>query len=144
MGATAVSATDPDPGGDKFVDWYVSYVTSGTSASLRLTAYWEQAYHVTYNLNGGSGTVPLDDNLYLNTESVTLNNGSGLSWSGHKFLGWAITSDAEEALTSYEMDPDSTTLYAVWANTYTVSYDGNGSEGGSVPVDSAATLPAIR
>jgi uncharacterized repeat protein (TIGR02543 family) len=30
------------------------------------------------------------------------------------------------------------TLTAVWANTYTVSYDGNGSEGGSVPVDSGS------
>jgi uncharacterized repeat protein (TIGR02543 family) len=136
LGAVDVSAADP--GGDSKVCWLVGikhcfrYIIF-----LDLIAYWEQAYRVTYNLNGGSGTIPVDDNLYLQGEEVTLHDGSGLSWTGHTFLGWATEPDATVALDSYYMDPDVYELYAVWAavSTYTVTYDGNGSDGGSVPVD---------
>lgn len=125
-----------DPGGDqKFVGWLVSNIVSGTSSSLNLTAYWEQSYRVTYNLNGGGGITPVDSNLYLSGEPVTLNDGGGLSRPGYTLLGWSTESDATVAMTSYSMDPDNNNLYAVWAEAYTVTYDGNGSDGGSVPVD---------
>ena len=125
---------DPDPGGDKFVGWLVSLIDYNDWI-LELTASWEQAYKVTYHRNGGSGTTSVDDNLYFPGEAVTLNNGGGLSWPGHTFLGWATDPDATVPLDSYSMDPDNNVLYAVWANTYTVTYDGIGSDGGSVPID---------
>jgi hypothetical protein len=140
LGAADVGAADP--GGDqKFVGWLVSSIDISGPSSLNLTAYWEKAYNVTYNLNGGSGTIPVDSNLYLPGEAVALNDGSGLSWPGHTFLGWATDPVATDPLPSYIMDPDSNVLYAVWASTYTVTYDGNGNDGGSVPVDGKNYLP---
>jgi uncharacterized repeat protein (TIGR02543 family) len=137
----AVDFPAADPGGDqKFVGWLVSNIVSDMLSSIDLTAYWEQAYRVTYNLNSGSGTTPVDSNLYLSGEPVPLNDGIGLSRPGHTFLGWSTEPDATVAMTSYSMDPDNNNLYAVWTavSTYTVTYDGNGSDGGSVPVDDSS------
>lgn len=137
LGAADANATDP--GGDqKFAGWIVSEVTLGTPNIIELCTYWEQAYRVTYHPNGGTGIIPVDSNLYLPGEAVPLNDGSGLSWPGRTFLGWATNpgATAADVLTTYTMDPDASTLYAVWASTYTVTYDGNDSDGGSVPIDS--------
>jgi uncharacterized repeat protein (TIGR02543 family) len=58
--------------------------------------------------------------------------GSGLSRSGHTFAGWNTAADgsgdaygAGAALTI----TGNTTLYAQWANTYTVTYQANGGTG---------------
>lgn len=137
--ATAGATTAPS--GTKFAYWDVTNVQTGAGDGITLTADWQAAYSVTYNANGASETAPTDSNLYFDGESVPLNDGSGLSWSGHSFLGWATESDATTALTSYSMDPDNNILYAVWtaaSSTYTVTYDGNGNDGGSVPVDGSS------
>lgn len=135
LDAAAAGATAA-PSGTKFACWDVTNVQTGAGDGITLTADWQTAHSVTYDSNGGGGTTPTDSNSYFDGESVPLNDGSGLSWSGHRFLGWATESNATAALASYTMDIDSLNiLYAVWANTYTVTYTGNGSEGGDVPVD---------
>lgn len=71
-------------------------------------------YTVTYNANGGSGTIePVEVTA---GESITLNDGSGLTAPENKeFLGWAKTDSAQSATVTSPFTPDKDTiLYAVW------------------------------
>jgi len=85
-----------------------------------VTVYWYRVesttYTVTYNANGGSGTVPTSQAVTVGS-SVTLNNGSGLSRSGYTFGGWNI--NAAGTGTNYNGGSSFTptgniTLYAKW------------------------------
>lgn len=71
------------------------------------------AYKITYNLNGGSGSIADEYNF---NASYTLNNGAGICKAGCIFKGWALTADSTEVLTgSVVMTPgEDLTLYAVW------------------------------
>ena len=99
-----------------------------------------QAYTVTYKGNGATGgTVPTDSNTYVENQTTTvLGNTGSLVKTGYTFAGW--NTEANGSGTSYDagnaltMGSSNITLYAQWtANTYSLSYDGNGSTGGSVP-----------
>ena len=70
---------------------------------------------VSYNANGGTGTV--DSQSVVAGNSVSLNDGSGLTAPENKtFAGWATTNDAETAdVTSPYTPTENITLYAVWA-----------------------------
>ena len=75
-------------------------------------------YTVTYNANGGTGTI--DPVVVEDGESITVNNGATLTPPSEKtFSGWALTSDAAEATilggSTYTPTAD-VTLYAVWGN----------------------------
>lgn len=65
-------------------------------------------YTVSYNSNGGTGTIP--DVIVVAGNAITLNDGSTLTPpEGKTFSGWATTSTAEE--------PDATSPYTPHANT---------------------------
>jgi len=92
-------------------------------------------YTVTFNSNGGTGTVPISQTVSAGS-SITLPSGSGLSRSGYFFKGWnddssgtGITYSASSSFTPIA----STTLYAQWSSTEektcTVSYNINGGTG---------------
>ena len=69
---------------------------------------------VTYNVNGGTGTV--DAVVAIKGNSISLNDGTGIEAPSEKvFSGWATTADAEAAnVTSpYTVTAD-VTLYAVY------------------------------
>ena len=71
-------------------------------------------YTVSYNANGGEGTIePVEVEA---GESITVDDGSGLTPpEGKEFLGWAKTSSAQSATVSSPFTPEKdTTLYAVW------------------------------
>ena len=75
-------------------------------------------YTVTYNVNGGTGTI---DPVEVDAgESITVDTGSGITPPSEKtFSGWALTADASEATiaggSSYTPAAD-VTLYAVYGN----------------------------
>ena len=72
---------------------------------------------VTYNVNGGTGTV--DSVTVGKGTSVNLDDGSGITAPENKqFAGWATASDATEAdvESPYTVTAD-VTLYAVWSAT---------------------------
>ena len=73
-------------------------------------------FTVTYNANGGTGSV--DPAEVTPGESINLDDGSGLTAPSDKvFAGWAKTPTATAATVSSPYTPtDDTTLYAVWAN----------------------------
>ncbi len=76
-------------------------------------------YTVTYNANGGVGTI--DSVSVTAGESITLSDGTGLTAPEDKeFAGWAKSSSAQSATVTSPFTPDKdTTLYAVWINVET-------------------------
>ncbi|MBR0081549.1 MAG: InlB B-repeat-containing protein [Clostridia bacterium] len=93
--------------------------------SATLTVVTDEA-EITYNANGGSGA-PASQS-FTDGSQVTLSN-TVPTKSGSAFMGWATTASATEP--EYEAGGtytfgNSATLYAVWRNTYTVSFNANG------------------
>lgn len=120
------------------------------SANVTLYAKWVSTttYTVTYDGNASdSGSVPTDSGAYLNGATVTvLTNSGSLTKAGFVFSGWntlatGLGSDRPVS-SSFTMGTANVTLYAKWVSstTYTVTYDGNGSDGGTVPTDSSNYL----
>lgn len=85
-------------------------------ADVTLYAVWKNLYTVTYNANGGSGTVAAV--TVLAGKSITLSNGTGLTAPSNKqFKGWGTASDATTVLPTTPYTPAaSVTLYAIWEN----------------------------
>lgn len=108
---------------------------------------------LTYDLNGGTGTLPVDDFEYVKTDSIVPSNVTNdFVKEGYKFIGWSkkvlpvITVEnldenkADIIAKNFTMSED-TTIYAVWAEEevsfkvdyksktkaprYSIFYDGN-------------------
>ncbi|QNK57458.1 InlB B-repeat-containing protein [Paenibacillus sp. PAMC21692] len=145
--------------GHTFTGWNTAADGSGTNyvagatfpmatADVTLYAQWtaNPTYTVTYDGNGSTdGTVPVDNGAYENGSTITvLGNTGNLVRAGHTFTGWNTAADGSGtnyvAGATFPMATADVTLYAQWtANpTYTVTYDGNGSTDGTVPVDNGA------
>lgn len=73
-------------------------------------------YTVTYNVNGGTGSI--DPVEVTPGDSIALDDGSGLTPPSDKvFAGWAKTATATAPTVASPFTPlDDTTLYAVWVN----------------------------
>lgn len=83
---------------------------------LTFYAIWGDKFTITYDANGGTGTVAAV--TVSDGTSITLSNGTGLTAPTDKeFAGWATTDSATEAnVTSpYTVSAD-VTLYAVWVD----------------------------
>jgi uncharacterized repeat protein (TIGR02543 family) len=127
----------------------ISYATGVAfamgSSNVTLYARWtaNPTYTVTYNGNVNSGgTVPVDNNNYTTGASVTvLGNTGALVKTGYTFVGWNTQANGNGTSyaggATFAMGSANSTLFANWtANpTYTVTYLGNGSSGGTVPKD---------
>ena len=76
-----------------------------------------KTYTLTYDANGGEGTVPTDTNKYAKGTYAQVVSGSGLTRKGMIFLGWSTDKTAVSPAYypggSVKID-DNTTLYAVW------------------------------
>ena len=115
--------------------------------TITLYAVWqaEGTYTVTYDANGGTGTLPSDKNFYHQNDMVTVAFSPAPTREGYIFLGWAETADAQtpkydSTVSQFTMGTANVTLYAVWQQaegTYTVTYDANGGTG-DVPADPSA------
>ena len=142
--------------GSSFTGWNTEADGSGDSctadativmgtANLTLYAQWstKPTFTVTYDGNGNtSGTVPADGTNYEKDMTITVKENTGnLMKTGSTFTGWNTKEDGSG--TSYTagatltMGTKNLTLYAQWSTnpTFTVTYDGNGNSGGTVPVD---------
>jgi uncharacterized repeat protein (TIGR02543 family) len=116
------------------------------SANVTLYAMWTSipTFTVTYIGNGNTGgNVPIDSNNYTAGATVTaLGNTGNLTRTGYTFVGWNTKAGGGGTTyasgVTFPMGSASQTLFAQWtANpTFVVTYNGNGSTGGSVPVDS--------
>lgn len=123
--------------------------TSAQNASLYLTedttlyAVYEELVEasITYDANGGSGTIPEDHTIYHAGDLVTVRF-SSLSREHYTFLGWSTDAYAYApayatgGTTTFVMPNHDVTLYAVWRSNeqYSVTYHANGGTG-AVPSD---------
>ncbi|MBO6166910.1 MAG: InlB B-repeat-containing protein [Kiritimatiellae bacterium] len=105
---------------------------------LDLWAVWEaKTYTITFNGNGATGgSMATQSFTYGMAQNLRAN---AFQKTGHDFKGWATTQGgavvyADGALFSAT---GNITLWAVWeANTYTVTFNGNGATGGSMAAQS--------
>ena len=117
---------------------------TGIAANTTLFAQWIAAntYSIIYDGNSNTGgSAPVDGSSpYTAGSNVTVLGAGTLVKTGYTFSGWNTA--ANGGGTAYSPGGTissiaaNTILYAQWViNTYTVIYNGNGSDGGSVPVD---------
>ena len=132
---TVILTIQPDPANP-------AAYTVGTPSSASVTIQDDLAHTVTYNGNGNTGgTAPTDGNGYLSGATVTVAGPGTLARSGFTFAGWNTAPDGtgtgHGAGTSMTMGSADVTLYAMWTPlpTYSVTYAGNGSTGGTAPTD---------
>ena len=110
-------------------------VNKGTRGNLSYTANWNaNNYYVTYDANGGTGTMDTDTATY-NENYVTKAN--QFIKTGYEFIGWTTNADGSGSnWISWIGKPwkwtytKNITLYAQWkAKTYTITYEPNGGVG---------------
>ena len=142
---TAQNPTETNPGtaynpGDEFIMG---------ATDITLYAQWEGIpYTVSYNANGGdSDSVPVDDTEYFTGDTIVIDFDVDLTLDKHRFMGWYTMSDAtadqyfsQDATVDTIMGTENIILYAWWKETYSVSYNANGGDSGSVPVDNTAYI----
>lgn len=94
-----------------------------------------KTYTLTYDANGGTGTVPTDTNKYAKGTYAQVVSGSGLTKEGMTFLGWSTNQNAVSPAYypggSVKIN-DNTTLYAVWgtpAGKAAITYHSNFGSG---------------
>jgi uncharacterized repeat protein (TIGR02543 family) len=143
--------TQSNGSGDNYLSG--SLFTVGSS-NVTLYAKWTaNTYTVTYNVNGGSGnaqrnvssvaTNVTSDSYTTGGASVVLPNVGTLARSGYTFDGW--NTSAAGTGTNYAAADNYTTVsnvifYAKWNPvTYSITYNGNTSDGGSAPTTGGYT-----
>ncbi len=139
--ATDVSLTATGSTGSHFVNWTGSVTSTSNPVSVTMstaksvTANFAIDQHtVTFNANGGGGSMSPQTRNYNSAANLTANS---FTRTGYAFAGWNTqaggggTSYTDQA--SYNFTAD-LTLYAQWTiNSYTLTYNGNGSTGGTPP-----------
>ena len=134
------------------------YALSGTitiyNESITLYAQWrfggtDPTNTVTYYANQGQGNPPQPVGSLKEFTAFTVSNQGGLTRGGFAFIGWNTQSDGTGDYygpggtgvapnVGFNMIPYDVALEAQWAtgsSTYTLTYDGNLSTGGSVPAN---------
>jgi uncharacterized repeat protein (TIGR02543 family) len=115
----------------------VKFITAiGALPVALVLAFWlpqqgVERYAVSFDANGGSGTVPAAQTVRAGN-SVTLPGGSWLTRSGYTFGGWTNANGSVNfSAGSSFMPSGNITLYARWEAIiiYTVTYSANGGSG---------------
>ncbi len=127
----------------------IGLAAMGCSDLSRIAADAENAfavYHIlTFYANDGSGTTKTQAIAEDSTAALLANTFINATDSSLIFAGWSATTDgsveyADRA--NYTMGTSDAELYAIWEEghgiAYTLTYNGNGNTGGSVPTDSNA------
>ena len=151
--------SNPTKEGYTFAGWYTDAAYTSAwdfdwvvSDNVWLHAKWTYTYTVTFNANGGTGT--MDPQQLTEGQSVQL-NASTFTREGYTFLGWNTNKDADAKLyddCDYVFFGAATTLYAIWKQNPTnakLSYDlgggtlksGSYTKPGQVAVGAAITVP---
>lgn len=115
--------------------------TFGATSSLY--ALWSRDITITFNANNGT-----DETYTLTVKSctpVTLPD-SYFTYGDNKPVYWSTNKDSSYSSRDYQFNSDyyfseDTTLYAIWANPITVTFNSNGGDQQDVVVASYAKLP---
>ncbi len=87
----------------------------------------DAVFSVSFDANGGKGTVP--EAVSGKIGSVVTLPTASLERGTQLFLGWGLTPDATETVSKFVIPIDGTTLYAIYADAATLTYDANGGTG---------------
>jgi uncharacterized protein (TIGR02145 family)/uncharacterized repeat protein (TIGR02543 family) len=98
---TVETLPSPTAAGYQFGGWYTGIYGGGSSflattvvtENIIVYAKWTRVYKVTYNVNTGGGTVPVDANAYKSGDFATVLSGSSLSKQYYTFAGWNTQPD---------------------------------------------------
>ena len=98
---------------NEFVHWLFNNWLDETENHMLMILGAGGSSTITYNANGGSGSVSTQ--AVATGAAVTLSDGTGLTKSGYTFEGWATASDktSPDVISPYTVTGD-VTLYAVW------------------------------
>ena len=138
---TTLSSTKPTRTNYQFLGWSTSANATSASyaaganvsfaANTTLYAVWsENTYTITYNANGGTGA-PAAQNFTPSNNSVTIST-TKPTRANYAFVGWSTSNTATSA--NYEAGKtytftSNTTLYAVWAPIYFLTFNANNGTG---------------
>ncbi|MBD5407887.1 MAG: SUMF1/EgtB/PvdO family nonheme iron enzyme [Treponema sp.] len=132
---TLEAISSPERAGFTFIGWYTDSEFSkaaefpqALSHDITFYAKWAQNFTVTFETNGGSDVAALETSRIEESPVTTLD--------GNTFAGWYMDagfSDESKIVFPYDVTRN-ITLYAKWtAEMYTITYDANGADGGTVP-----------
>lgn len=119
---TLVSFTNPSGvTGYTFAGWTPSQITTDMTGAQTVRASWTaNSYTISYNANGGSGTMDGTSATYDSEATVAEN---GFTWTGHEFKGWAtepggavVYAPGQPVTNLTAQSGGVVTLYAVWAD----------------------------
>ncbi len=104
---------NPVKEGSIFLGWDPSIPTSMPDQDVSFTAQWYNiGFTVSFNLNGGAGTVPA--NQIVSAQSYAALPAQGdITRSGYIFLGWSNLPNAAAPVSNFLVN-DNVILYAVW------------------------------
>lgn len=129
----------------KYVSSLSNSVKAGTTVEMgdsdaTVTAVWEpNTYKVSYDINGGTGTIEDQTFVYGNAAGVAISTTKPTK-KGYTFAGWRWDDPNDEANfrlfdpgDKIPSDLQDFTLHAMWvANGYHVTFDGNGADSGTM------------
>lgn len=139
--------------GYDFVGWNTKADGTGTDRAAGSTftmgaentwlyAQWTpKSFGVYYTGNGSTSGTGMGPNPHAYGSSVTVrDNENSLAKTGHDFAGWNTkadgTGESRSVASTFIIGAENVDLFAQWnPKSYNISYNGNGSTGGSVPVD---------
>lgn len=147
-----------------FAGWLTVEGDTGTvvtqlapTEDVTVYAWWTLVtFHVTYNANGGTGSIPQTDRISGNP-AVTLSPITGITRAGYNFAGWTLSpNNPATAITTYAGEAD-VTVYAYWVlqppatntggnevvSSYTVTFLGNGATGGATAPQTSNVATAL-
>ncbi len=111
-----------------FVGWndgtttYPAEAEYTVTKDVTFTGVWStKEYRVSFNLNGSAGTPPSATDYAYNTQIDLPGQGNMIN-SGYTFLGWATTSNATEVIVGKYTVTGPVTLYAIWKQSYDVTF----------------------
>ncbi len=94
---------------------------SGITEDMTLNAEWKsiKAYKVTYDLNGGKGVTPLDnDNYYAGAGAIVLKHDDITAPLGKVFIGWGLDDNIYYPNHLAEVKEGEIVLKAMWKDKY--------------------------
>ena len=147
--------------GYTYTGWYTTANGSGGTAYADGASYSFAADVILYaQWTANSNTITFDGNTNtggsttsqnINTDASANLTANGFTKTGYTFAGWATSAGGAVAYVNqanYTMGTGNVTLYAKWtANSNTITFDGNGFDGGStatqnINTDASANLTA--
>lgn len=132
-GAAVEAVEAPEKKGYTFTDWMIAdtdySVTDAISASFLQTkadgdtiilnpVFTANRMYIKYNANGGEGTMEADEYTVENAQDTLELKDSTFTRDGYKFVGWAMSSDDADVVTSvdadFSVDGTEVEVFAVW------------------------------